>query len=185
MLQKNIIGNILFYSGLIVIITGVISAYLNANYVSYSGPYGEEEMTFEWRFFFQSATQSIFNGMILIAFSEFIKLLDGWKNKKIQVNMPATPSSDYSNALEMKPEEKLEAWSISEADQKKIYELYADQAILEITASDWKGYCIVKLQDYDGPLSPNLKVVDVRNASAEEVHHPEIIQKLLSSYRNA
>ncbi|RKQ33957.1 hypothetical protein [Oceanobacillus halophilus] len=184
-LQKNIIGNILFFTGIGLIVVGIISAYLNAEYVNYVGPHGEEETVFEWRFFLSSMTQSIFNGMMLIAFSEFIKYLDALKNKNMQGDTPTQEHHNEHSSLPVTPSEKKhEVWTLTENDQEKIYELYANQAILEITASNTKGYCIVKVQDYNGPLDPGLKVVDVRGQAAEEVHHAETVNQLLASYRN-
>ncbi|WP_085992933.1 hypothetical protein [Oceanobacillus senegalensis] len=179
---------VLFYGGIVVIILGCITSYINAESIHHVGPYGEETI-FEWRFFFSSITQYIFHGFILIGFSELLKLLEGLNHRKIQVNIPESTNDEisstsvpFSNSVGDIPIH--ESWTVDLKDQEKVNELFSDQAILEISASGCKGYCIVKVQDFDGPLQPELKVVDVRGDVAEEIRNTEVVNKLLASFRN-
>jgi hypothetical protein len=54
---------------------------------------------------------------------------------------------------------------------------------LEIIPSQKEGYCIIKLQDKDGPLNPYIKIVDVSGPDAEEVQDEPVRQEIMDWYK--
>ncbi|MFA1819773.1 hypothetical protein ACDX78_06185 [Virgibacillus oceani] len=179
-MKVNIIGIILFVTGITVIIIGVYSAYQNANY---DNPVAGDaySTTMDWHMFFMMLPSYVANGAMLIGLSEVIRLLHK-KHYHTSKNPEGKVSANLASATEK--ENLSESWTISEADEQKMYELYSDQAILEIIPSQKEAYCIVKLQEKDGPLNPYIKIVDVSGFGAREVHDEAIRQEIMNWYKN-
>ncbi|WP_373895400.1 hypothetical protein ACUL41_13675 [Virgibacillus natechei] len=180
-MKGNIIGRILFYVGIGLMVVGVILAYSMANVPSYTGatPTGNEETTMQWPIFFHTAGRAVIAGLLLIGFSEIIKLLHSINSKSGLVKEPVTTAGAADNNEEVQPTE----WKLSKADEEKIYEAYADKAILEIIPSSFEGYCIVKLQEYDGPLDPVIKVADIGGLNVQEVADAVTRKKVMDWYK--
>ncbi|UJL47334.1 hypothetical protein KFZ58_05425 [Virgibacillus sp. NKC19-16] len=179
-MEGNIIGRILFYVGIVVMVVGVILAYSMANVTNYGGPAGNRETTIQWPIFFHTAIRAVIAGLLLIGFSEIIKLLHSINSKTglVKGTTTNTGATDHD-----KDEEQPTEWKLSKTDEEKIYEAYADKAILEIIPSSFEGYCIVKLQEYDGPLDPVIKVVDIGGLSVQEVAGAVTRKKILDWYK--
>ncbi|MGJ9460041.1 hypothetical protein [Oceanobacillus sp. CF4.6] len=178
MKQKNILGRILFYFGIAVIVLGFIQAILNAQMMQYDHN-GIERMEFEWRYFLMSFIQHLISGVTIIALSEVIRLLNTLNYNFSTVRMA---SEDFQPVILEKGREEphIDNWTLTESEKVKIHELYSDKAILEIIPSHKKGYCIVTLQDFNGPLKSFQKIVDINDVGAREVHDPVIKKQLLS-----
>ncbi|GAB3061748.1 hypothetical protein [Virgibacillus ainsalahensis] len=179
-MQGNIIGKILFVIGIVVIITGVFSAYNMANSTSYTG-LGNEGVTMEWAIFLPVAGRAVVLGMVLIGLAEVIKLLRQLNARHREVEhlrRPLGAEPQQSGVLYEKTEESSD-WDLEEGDILKIYELYSREAILEILPSKLEGYCVVKLQNDEGA---HIKVVDIGGFSAEEVQNTDIVKKVTDWY---
>ncbi|AXI08539.1 hypothetical protein CV093_06555 [Oceanobacillus sp. 143] len=185
MKQKNIIGRILFYLGIVVIIIGIVHSIVNSYQLDYEmGGYGGEEYKFFWSTFLYLFPSAFLNGLILIGLSEAIRLLDSINRKEPPTIITAGEQVKNNEGIQVVSNDKPEVWEISEAEEEKIYELYADKAILEITPYITKGYCIVKLQDYDGPLKPFVKVLDLNGINPEEVQNLDRRKEIIQWYNN-
>ncbi|RDW19724.1 hypothetical protein [Oceanobacillus chungangensis] len=183
MKEKNIIGSILYYLGITIIIIGTITAIINSYQLSYEmGGYGGEEYKFFWSQFLYLFSSAFFNGLILIGISEVIRLLDSINRKEPPTIITAGEQMKNNEGIQVFSNDKPEVWKISAAEEEKIYELYADKAILEITPYITKGYCIVKLQDYDGPLKPFVKVLDLNGIHPEEVQNLDRRKQIIEWY---
>ncbi len=177
-MKVNIIGVILFITGVIIIIVGIYSAYQSANYENpiAGDPYAS---TMDWHMFFMMLPGSVAYGAALIGLSEVIRLLH---NQHIHKLINSEKSVSANSAPAPDEEESVKIWALSEAEEIKVYELYSDKAILEIIPSYKEGYCIIKLQDKEGPLNPYIKIVDVSGPAAEEVQDEPVIQEIMRWY---
>ncbi|WP_164216071.1 hypothetical protein [Virgibacillus sp. YIM 98842] len=178
-MKVNIIGVILFITGVVIIIVGLYSAYQSANYETpiAGDPYAT---TMDWHMFFMMLPSSVAYGAALIGISEVIRLLHNQHNDKL-INSAESVSANTAQPADV--EDPAKVWTISETDEEKIYELYSDKAILEIIPSQKEGYCIIKLQDKDGPLNPYIKIVDVSGPDAEEVQDEPVRQEIMDWYK--
>ncbi|WP_337018265.1 hypothetical protein [Oceanobacillus massiliensis] len=175
--KHKLMSRFLFYFGIVIMVLGAIQSYLNAQMMEYDNYGNETAMGFEMRYFLMSLIPYLFNGAVVIALSEIVKLL-------ISLNLKpgeASASPGISSATEEETAEIQEInWSLSESDEEKIYELYSDKAILEIAPSRMQGYCIVTLHEFNGQLNSYKKVVDIAGTGAKEVHDPVIQKKALA-----
>ena len=179
-MKVNIISIILFVTGVFIIILGIYSAYQNANYENpvASDPYAS---TMDWHMFFMMLPSSIAYGAALIGLSEVIRILHK-RHFYISKSAEGIVSANTASAAE-EIEDISKTWTVGEADEGKLYELYSDKAILEIIPSQKQGYCIIKLQEKDGPLNPYTKIVDVSGGGAREVHNESIRQEIMTWYK--
>lgn len=178
-MRVNIIGIILGLTGLIVFGIGIYNAYQSA---IYENPIAGDPTaaTMDWTMFFMMLSGPATFGLMLIGISEVIRLLH--KQQFTLKNSNEMPSFSEKKKLAAETEKTSDVWTVIEADEEKIYELYSDQAILEIIPSQKEGYCIIKLQDKNGPLNPYIKVVDVSGHGAREVHDETVRQEILAWY---
>ncbi len=172
------LGRILLYLGFATIVIGFIQAIMTAQIMDYD-PYGNETPIFEWRYFLMTFLQSLISGVTIIALAEIIRLLNSL-NSNFQNIQQATSNPQPQPIPESSDDRPADKWSIDEADQEKIYKLYTDKAILEMIPSYKEGYCIVTLQEFNGPLSSFKKVVDINGNEAREVRDPILISQILS-----
>ncbi|RLL43708.1 hypothetical protein D8M04_12350 [Oceanobacillus piezotolerans] len=169
------------------IVFGTYTAYREANYML---PYHQGGMNppFEWTYFLQTMFYTTRDGVIIIALSEVIKQVDKLAKKLGSfgtTQCPPETSQVQVQKTNTAPVESIsEPWELTEKDEEKIYDLYAGKAILEITPSPEKGYCKVKVQDYEGPLNTDIKVVSVNDPAAKEVHDPQRVEAILNYGKN-
>ncbi|MBP1970564.1 hypothetical protein J2Z83_002685 [Virgibacillus natechei] len=187
-MERNIVGRVLLYTGIVFIIAGLFlgismivahSARLPANME------GEIRIMDMLVGFSNSSLPYIIGGFLLIGASEIIKLLHSINRKPGLYKEVATmqQSDTGVNIQKIEDESRPTDWKLSKTDEEKIYEAFSDKAILEIIASPFEGYCIVKLQEYDGPLDPVIKVVDLNGLNLQEVKDHATKQKILDWYK--
>jgi hypothetical protein len=116
---------------------------------------------------------------VLVGIAEVIRLLHKRQFHPLKVAEGEVPAN---TSLAEDSDDPVKIWTISEADEQKIYELYSDKAILEIIPSQREGYCLIKMQDKDGPLNPYIKIVDVSGIGAREVHDETIRKEIMHWY---
>ncbi|GAB3799782.1 hypothetical protein [Virgibacillus kimchii] len=178
-MKVNVISIILFVTGIIIIVGGFIMAYNHSNYSGSVNFSGEHAMVFDWFGFFMMMSNPLSYGLVLIGIGEVIRLM----HKRFDQTVENQVIKQTGQAIpETNTEHESRAWTFSEEDEEKVYELYSDKAILEMLPSKKEGYCIVKLQDKEGPLDPHIKVVDVSGFGAREVHDEKIRQEILDEY---
>jgi hypothetical protein len=177
-LKVNIIGIILFITGVIIVINGVVGTYISISEFRSIDISGEPATYIDWTNFFMMASGPLTYGMVLIGVSEIIRILH--KHHLHPTKNKVKENPDSADEIE----NTSERWAISEAVEEKIYELYSDKAILEIMPSQKEGYCIIKLQDKNGPLNPYIKIADVSGFGAREVHDETIRQEIIIWYEN-
>ncbi|RDW17570.1 hypothetical protein CWR48_13690 [Oceanobacillus arenosus] len=182
MKQKNIIGRILFYLGIVVIIIGIIHSIVNSFQINYMDPYGQEDYKFYWSSFLYLFPTALLYGSISIGISEVIRLLDSINRKELPSILTVGEKVRSNESIPMISAEKQEFWEISDIEEEKIYELFADKAILEITPYIVKGYCVVKLQDYNGPLKPFVRVLDLNGGNPIEVQNTDRRKQIIEWY---
>src|SRR5690625_4536353 len=119
-MKVNIIGIILFITGIIVLIVGVFNAYQSSNY---GNPIADDPYatTMDWSVFFMMLSGPVLFGMVFIGISEVIRLLH-----KQQLTLSNNNGMKHLEKIDLakETEETADVWAVSKADEEKIYELY-------------------------------------------------------------
>lgn len=186
-MERNIVGRVLLYTGIVFIIAGLflgismIVAHSARIPTNMEGQLGIIEVLGS---FVSTSLGYLIGGFLLIGASEIIKLLHSINRKTDLYKEVATMQrSDAGVDNKIEDEDRPTDWKLSKTDEEKIYEAFSDKAILEIIASSFEGYCIVKLQEYDGPLDPVIKVVDLNGLDLQEAKDHATKQKILDWYK--
>lgn len=169
--QQNVIGWILFGSGITFLVIGIIISY-NVSIKIYI-PQTESRLAY----FFSEFFSWFIIGMAFIAFAEIIRLLH-----KIYRSMPPFTTHEEKNiseASDIRQKKQPYKWSFGNVEREKIHELYIGETILNIIPSPLEGYCIVMTKDGEGEL---MRIVDVGGFGAHEVYNEEIIDEIISWY---
>lgn len=183
MRQENLIGKILFWTGIAVLVVGLYPAIKHALMMVYD-PFGAETgVTLYFEFFLQIYMDTFLKGMILIGLSELIRQLSILIAKQ-QVQAAGTVADAISGskqAAEMQPD-LIRKRSVGKQEKELIHDLYMDHAILEIHPTHLADYYVVRLQDYQGPPQSYLRVVETNGFHIEEVKDPELAEEIIAAY---
>ena len=183
MKQENLIGRILFWTGIAVLVVGLYPAIKNALMTEYD-PFGDETgVTLYFEFFLQIYMDTFLKGIILIGLSELINQLSILIGKQ-QVQAAGAVAdvlSGSKQAAEVPPDLNRKK-SVGKQEKEMIHDLYKDHAILEIHPTHLADYFVVRLQDYQGPPQSYLKVVETNGFHAEEVKDTQLAEEIIAAY---
>ncbi|WP_164669881.1 hypothetical protein [Virgibacillus doumboii] len=169
-MNENIVAKILFNIGVAEIAVGIITGLILGNQDPYS--------VMNWSLFLAWAIGGFIGGMLLIGFSEVIRLLHTINQKISPVKSDEIlnkPSNETGIA------DKSVSWVLDDADKEKIRKAYQNETIVEMIPSPMEGYCLVELKGSQGYY---VKVVDIAGFGAEEIQDPEIKHKIIKWYND-
>lgn len=175
MKKENLIAQILFIIGVVVIalgfIIGLITGYTVVDFVDYGGfvdyEYHEDNgvSTFIGSVVLTWTASGFISGMLFIGLAEIVELLHKI-NLKLRVNSKEMDISDEPNDNDESDHFEIpdnDEQTISEVDTERIHKLYKNHTIEEIIPTPYEYFCIVKLSgktSYDivelGGFVPNI-----------------------------
>ena len=186
-MKRNLIAKILLFSGIVLLLAGIYPsiklAFIYDHTYDYTYQTEEPPRLFDMSYFLQGYLSFFMYGMVLIWFSEMIRLLENLLRRQPAGAVERSGENSLDPALERETDSNpVLQQTVSKEAEGKIHDLYASKAILEIHASHVNGYFIVRLQEYQGPPQSYLRVVDTNGYKAEEVKDKKLADEIIAAH---